>query len=450
VEIERKFLIRNPPADLDRHPSDAIEQGYLALDGDGVEVRVRRRAGHAVLTVKQGSGLVRLEEELALGRERFERLWPLTEGRRIEKVRHLVPLDGATAEVDVYGGALAGLVVAEIEFDSVEASESFRPPEWLGEEVTGDPGYANRTLACDGRPDARSTFRLKPGESISEGLPSIARGRLDKAIGVLEDADADTLGEAIHAARKALKRLRTTLRLARDELGDDVYRRENTIMRDAGRRLSGARDSQVVVETLDGLVERHGDELAAGCFDALRETLREEHEAAQARMREDTGAVSDVVGELRAARDRTADWPLGDQAVDGLASGFHRIYRRGRKALAVADEGPGTESLHELRKRVKDLWYASQIVRPAAPKKTRKLAGRAHDLSDLIGEDHDLAVLLATAEDRREAVTDDELATLAELIGRRRAELQRRALKAARRLYRRKPSAALRRVGLDG
>jgi len=448
VEIERKFLVRKLPADLDRHPSEPIEQGYLALDGDGVEVRVRRRAGRAVLTVKQGSGLVRLEEEFAVGQERFERLWPLTEGRRIEKVRHLVPVDGATAELDVYEGALAGLVVAEVEFDSVEASESFRPPEWLGHEVTGDPGYANRTLACDGRPDARSTFRMQPGESISEGLPCIARGRIDKAIGMLAAADADTLEEAIHGARKALKRLRSTLRLARDELGDDVYRRENTILRDAGRRLSGPRDSQVVLETLGELVERHRDVLPAGSFDALREALRKEHEAAQARVREDSGAVSDVVGELRDARERTPDWPLGDDRVDGLASGFRRIYRRGRKALAVADDSPGTESLHELRKRVKDLWYASQIVRPAAPKSAKKLADRAHDVSDLIGEDHDLAVLLATAEDRREALTDDELATLAELIGRRRAKLQRRALKAARRLYRRKPGAALAKIGL--
>jgi len=87
VEIERKFLVRESPGDLASHPAERIEQGYLALDADRAEVRVRRRAGRATLTVKQGTGLVRLEEEISIGRARFERLWPLTEGRRVEKRR---------------------------------------------------------------------------------------------------------------------------------------------------------------------------------------------------------------------------------------------------------------------------------------------------------------------------------------------------------------------------
>jgi adenylate cyclase len=155
VEIERKFLLPAPPAGLDRHPSTEIEQGYLAIHPDGTEVRVRRRGGAATLTVKSGGGKIRAEEELALADADFERLWPLTEGRRIEKVRHVIPTDtdGVEIELDVYTGDLAGLVVAEIEFPGEAEADAFAAPEWLGREVTGDAAFKNQRLAVEGRPD---------------------------------------------------------------------------------------------------------------------------------------------------------------------------------------------------------------------------------------------------------------------------------------------------------
>src|SRR5688500_7601098 len=137
VEIERKFLVSRAPADLP--PGEPIEQGYLAVAPDGTEVRIRRRAGRSTLTIKSGPARVRVEEELDIDDRRFEALWALTEGRRIAKTRHLVPLaGGVTAEVDVYEDALAGLLTAEIEFGSTEASAAFDPPDWLGLEVNGD------------------------------------------------------------------------------------------------------------------------------------------------------------------------------------------------------------------------------------------------------------------------------------------------------------------------
>jgi adenylate cyclase len=153
TEIERKFLLDARPPGLGEHPTRAIAQGYLAVDDDGAEVRVRRSDGTTTLTVKSAPGLERVEEEIPIDERRFEALWPLTEGRRIVKTRHLVPLeDGLTAEVDEYGERLAGLVTAEIEFPSVAASEAFAAPAWLGREVTGDERYANRSLALRGPP----------------------------------------------------------------------------------------------------------------------------------------------------------------------------------------------------------------------------------------------------------------------------------------------------------
>jgi adenylate cyclase len=155
VEIERKFLVDELPPDLGEHRSSTLEQGYLAIHADGTEARIRRRDGRSVLTVKSGGGLVRVEEELPIDDAVFERLWPLTEGRRIEKVRHLIPQQppGLVIELDVYGGALAGLAVAEIEFASEDDARAFVPPAWLGPDVTGDARFKNQRLAVDGRPE---------------------------------------------------------------------------------------------------------------------------------------------------------------------------------------------------------------------------------------------------------------------------------------------------------
>jgi CYTH domain-containing protein len=151
VEIERKFLVDRLPAGVGE--GEAIEQGYLAVGEDGVEVRVRRRDTDMTLTIKSGPGMVRTEEEMEIDERRFESLWSLTEGRRVTKRRHLVPLDdGLAAEVDVYSGAHDGLLTAEVEFTSAERSDSFQPPEWFGREVTGDRRYANQTLAMGGMP----------------------------------------------------------------------------------------------------------------------------------------------------------------------------------------------------------------------------------------------------------------------------------------------------------
>jgi adenylate cyclase len=150
VEVERKFLVGEPP-DLDAAEADEIEQGYLAIGAEG-EVRVRRKGDALVLTAKRGEGLSRQEGEIDLDRDRFDELWPLTEGRRLQKRRHVVPHGELKIEVDVYAGELEGLVVAEIEFGSEEEARAFDPPNWLGEEVTGDRRYLNETLAAEGAP----------------------------------------------------------------------------------------------------------------------------------------------------------------------------------------------------------------------------------------------------------------------------------------------------------
>jgi CYTH domain-containing protein len=150
MEVERKFLVPEPPG-LEGAQADEIEQGYLAVGADG-EVRLRRRGDHLLLTAKRGSGISRDEAEVELDRDAFDELWPLTEGRRLHKRRHVIPHGELKIEVDVYEKGLDGLVVAEVEFDSEEEARRFEPPDWIGAEVTGDERYLNETLATSGRP----------------------------------------------------------------------------------------------------------------------------------------------------------------------------------------------------------------------------------------------------------------------------------------------------------
>ncbi|MGD0198846.1 MAG: adenylate cyclase [Solirubrobacteraceae bacterium] len=156
TEIERTFLIEEDPP-LEPVEIQHVVQGYIAIDGDGTEVRIRRREGATTLTIKSAdAGRTRLEEEIDLEELRFERLWPLTVGRRIAKDRCLFPLPGGlTAELDVHIGALAGLRVVEVEFDSEEDSDRFQIPDWFGREITGDQRYRNRELAVHGLPGNR-------------------------------------------------------------------------------------------------------------------------------------------------------------------------------------------------------------------------------------------------------------------------------------------------------
>lgn len=151
TEIERKFLLDGLAPVLRYARRERLRQGYVALDGD-TEVRVRIAPGGATLTIKHGYGAVRREEELALQARQAEALWELTEGRRVEKTRRRIRIDGAEVEVDEYAGRLDGLVVAEVEFADEQAAREFVAPAWFVRELTDDRRYSNRALATDGLP----------------------------------------------------------------------------------------------------------------------------------------------------------------------------------------------------------------------------------------------------------------------------------------------------------
>jgi CHAD domain-containing protein len=298
--------------------------------------------------------------------------------------------------------------------------------------------HERRSKRAGRAPDRR--YRLRADEHVPDGIRRIAGGQLAAAHEQLGGASQQTLGVAVHDTRKRLKRLRACLRLSRDALGEKTYERENTVFRMSGRRLSGARDAKVLVETLDALRERFAPELPPAATDMLRARLLDEHERTIDALRGNDAAIGATLDELDNARTRAAGWTLDADGFAALKPGLRRIYRRGRKRMRAAAREPTTENLHEARKRVKDLWHATQIVRPAHPKKLKRLSRRAHRVADLLGDDHDLAVLRDYAE-RHPHAFDDESSrrALLSVVDRRRDALQRKALELGARLYRPSP-----------
>ena len=146
-EIERKFLLKQLPPLFEGAEGAPIEQGYLAIEPKGCQVRLRKKGALFFLTAKRGEGTVRDEHEIELTPAQFEALWPMTAGRRLTKTRHEIPYEGWTVEIDIYSGKNSGLVVAEVEFDSEEAARNFVPPAWFGQDVSDRPEYGNRNLA---------------------------------------------------------------------------------------------------------------------------------------------------------------------------------------------------------------------------------------------------------------------------------------------------------------
>jgi CHAD domain-containing protein len=290
-------------------------------------------------------------------------------------------------------------------------------------------------------------YRLKDGETVPDGIARIAYGRIDHAIDELRGKNKSSREEAVHEARKDLKKLRSLLRLVRGEIGDEVYRRENEGFREAGRRLSGVRDADVMIETLESLAEHRPKDMNAETVGGLRQALSEHRAALEGNGRGRKQARNEVVQALRESRERVEEWPLETDGFDALEDGLGRAYRRGRRAYHAVLEDPSTENLHEWRKRVKDLWYHHTLLQCSWPELMDPAADQVHELSDLLGDDHDLAVLCEWAQAHPAAAGGmPGLEAFNEAARRRRTELQREALVLGERLYGERPRAFLRRL----
>jgi CHAD domain-containing protein len=283
---------------------------------------------------------------------------------------------------------------------------------------------------------------------VDEPLPSAivrcAREQLDRAIGELSEGINDDPVSAVHNARKAIKKERSLLRLARGAMPAEQRRRENAALRDAARGLSGARDAEVMLATVDKLSDRFAGQLPASTFDAIREYLEADRKAQRRAM---VGSALDAraVQELGAVRLRVDDWRLRKGGWEAIEGGLLRSYKRGRKAFKRARTHGSLEDLHSWRRRVKDLWYHERLLTASCGPPTGGQAKDAHRVADLLGDDHDLGLLRDTLTQAAMAVPADVDAVL-KLIDHRRTELQAEAIHIGERVYAESPKAFRRRM----
>lgn len=286
-------------------------------------------------------------------------------------------------------------------------------------------------------------YKFGADEPVRAAIARCAREQLDRTVSELSEGINDDPARAVHSARKAIKKERSLLRLARGAMPAKQRRRENAALRDAARELSGTRDANVMIATVDSLSDRFAGQLPAKAFDAIRQQVKagRDRNGASSRSALDSGAVQ----ELGAVRLRVDDWKLSRGGWKAIDSGLTLSYSRGRKAFVRAQSRRTPEDLHAWRKRAKDLWYHDRLLAPAGGPTVQGHAKDAHRLADLLGDDHDLVVL-------REELTGDvmpvpvDVDAVVKLIDHRRSELQTEAFALGERVYAESPKAFRRRM----
>ena len=147
MEIERKYLVTDPPENYKEFPHHIIEQGYLSTDP---VVRVRKEDESYILTYKSRGLLAREEYNLPLNEGSYLNLIKKTDGHVLTKKRYRIPVENSDhliIEFDVFEGRYQGLMLAEVEFESLEEANSFTPPSWFGRDVTMTGEYQNSRLS---------------------------------------------------------------------------------------------------------------------------------------------------------------------------------------------------------------------------------------------------------------------------------------------------------------
>ena len=236
--------------------------------------------------------------------------------------------------------------------------------------------------------------------------------------------------EAVHDARKSLKKVRAVLRLMFKEMGP-VASAENALFRDLARKLSALRDAAVLLETLDSLEKELPESVDPRLLATARESLAEDRAQVTGGLPE-AQLTTAVAFALERACERVRTWPLRATGFAALKPGLRRTFHRGRESLACVRENPSPELFHEWRKRVKDHWYHMRLLEGAWTEATRSYERSLKELETCLGDDHNLAMLRERAVAMGSAVESDVLLAA---IDRRQKLLRDRALHIGGRLY---------------
>jgi len=270
-------------------------------------------------------------------------------------------------------------------------------------------------------------YRFKLKESLTRGVRRVGSEQFELAEGHLRNT-ADPSG-SIHETRKCIKRLRALLRLVRAAIGEKPYAQENRALQQMGHLLSPARDGEVMRLTLAKIETRLSGNRQV-IVDRLRERL--DHMASP----ETEEIRGKVLSSLGRAKRRFAQIKVQNSGFDALEAGLHATYRKGKRALTQAQMKPDDEAFHDLRKSVQQHWRQMLLVSRAWPEVCRARASAARDIAQILGEEHDHAVLAAFADaHRNNGLADDEIDIIHQDCRARQLELRNLALPMAKRLF---------------
>lgn len=286
-------------------------------------------------------------------------------------------------------------------------------------------------------------YRLRKRESPQEGVRRIAGEQINRAVREIADPGLDR-HEAVHQVRKRCKKIRGLIRLVRPDF--QAYQQENVFFRDAARLLSTVRDAQSVLETFDTLIDCFAGQVDASAFASVREQLTERRQ----RIADDTAGLARRMEQFRTrmeeARCRAEGWPVRGDGFGAVAGGLRKTYGRGRRAMRKAYRNPTAENFHEWRKRAKYHWYHARLLESIWRPIVSEHGLAASELSDHLGDAHDLAVLRATLMDDPAAFGEDrDVQAILALIEMRRGELRGQARFLGERLFAEKPGSLVRR-----
>lgn len=281
-------------------------------------------------------------------------------------------------------------------------------------------------------------FCFKRKESVPKAVRRATRERVEDAIECLKSSDR---GEAIHCARKDIKKVRALLRLVETNVSKEEFRAISARLRKAAASLAGPRDAYIKAKTLRGLAQRYKSQLAPEAFRRIRATLRDAERDALNRFARE-GAASQVARKLREVGTALKRLEVGGKGWKSIRPGIKATYREGRIAYRLAQKDQTPEKFHAWRKRAKNLLYQIHMMRRVWPEQIDALIHELDTLGEFLGEDHDLLMLhLAFTGGRWSDGIVRELETLAGLIRQRQRELREAALALGARLFSEKPSA---------
>lgn len=287
------------------------------------------------------------------------------------------------------------------------------------------------------------SYFFQADDTVEANVHRILGEQIEQAIHQLANEFAEDPAEAIHDARKRLKKARSVLRLIRKAIDRNTYKREKNVLRDTGRSLSKARDSEVYQETLADLLHTYERTLDIEAFTEIRERLADLHKTQLQMLTEREDPIGALVVELKDSHSRLNQLALRKTGWEAIAKNLNRIYRQGQERFHTAYQTDTGAAFHEWRKRVKDLWYNTRLLKQIWPEVMDAFKQETHQLSSILGDEHDITefrqFLLTHTEEL--AVTDVHKNVLMPLMDHRQYELRHQAKDLGQKLYAESPES---------